>query len=674
MTKSLGGTRYMMVTLDQKSNFIYVSFLKEKAAVVTQIPKIVSFFETQTGNPVKMIRSDNAKEFTSKFVEDFMAEKGIIHGLSPPYCPQQNGKAERQMRRIKDLATTLLKQSGLEDSFWAEASYYHIPKEQRRPWEPKAKRGYLVGFDASTNYRVYCVETRTVKIVHDVSFNEQYIKYVTVSHDEASAPSFEGKTESESDAEDVDDDEEQDFRDAEENSTTATHATASNTIIHPIPLPPPRLSNSRTPRSSTSTVKVHLKTPDGTYEAQSLKARHQPKLKPTERYGHFSTPVPEPSTYNEAITSADADKWVDSMNDELNSLAENQTWQIVDAPANAKILDSRWVYRVKRNPDGSIARYKSRLVIRGYLQEKGIDFHETFANVARLESIRLLLAIAVKMGYHISTLDVITAFLQGELNEVIYMAIPQGLPQKKNKVCLLQRPLYGLRQAPRQWNEKLTTVLKMLGFHPSASDPSDNIRSKGEQCYVVIYVDDLLLISSCNVFMKQLQTALKAEFKLKETACNSFVGIQFESLADGSIFLHNTKFVAELLETFRMNDSKPTSVPMQPNAEFPIIDKIDAASTIPYREGIGSLLFLSRTCRPDINYAGTKTTGILYDSDDKNMLISGFSDSDYASSKEDRKSTYRHSYSFGLPPITIVRDEHGATDTAAQSQPTTDDG
>ena len=203
--------------------------------------------------------------------------------------------------------------------------------------------------------------------------------------------------------------------------------------------------------------------------------------------------VREPESYAEAAKDAN---WRAAMEEEMHALAENQTWDLVDAPKGVKPIGCRWVYKIKYNADGSVNRYKARLVAKGYAQKHGIDYDETFAPVAKMTTVRVLLAVAAAKGWHLHQMDVKNAFLQGELEEQVYMVQPPGFHSGTNTsaVCRLKKSLYGLKQAPRAWNAKITQQLCKMGFTVCKSDSSLFIQ-KGRlgPVSILLYVDDLVI-------------------------------------------------------------------------------------------------------------------------------------------------------------------------------------
>lgn len=180
----------------------------------------------------------------------------------------------------------------------------------------------------------------------------------------------------------------------------------------------------------------------------------------------------DPKTFKEAISSRDVAFWKEAINDEMNSLLSNNTWVLVDLPPGSRPIGCKWVFRRKYNTDGTIQSFKARLVAKGFRQKEGIDYFDTYAPVARIISVRVLLSLASIYNLCVHQMDVKTAFLNGDLNEKVYMEQPEGfiLPGNKNKVCKLIKSVYGLKQAPRQWHEKFDSVILEYGFRHNNAD------------------------------------------------------------------------------------------------------------------------------------------------------------------------------------------------------------
>jgi hypothetical protein len=245
------------------------------------------------------------------------------------------------------------------------------------------------------------------------------------------------------------------------------------------------------------------------------------------------TVMEEPSCFSEAV---DDPNWVQAMDNEMQSICKNGTWELAILPPGQKPIGLKWVYKLKKNADGGVVKHKARLVAKGYVQQQGVDFDEVFAPVARLDTIRLILALAANRGWQVHHLDVKTAFLNGELEEEVYVAQPEGYVEKgKEKMVLkLSKALYGLRQAPRAWNIKLDKSLRLLGFSKCASEPAVYKRGIGKNAVILgVYVDDLIVtgadVSEIDRFKKQMTS----QFEMSDLGLLSFyLGIEVEQCAD----------------------------------------------------------------------------------------------------------------------------------------------
>jgi hypothetical protein len=258
--------------------------------------------------------------------------------------------------------------------------------------------------------------------------------------------------------------------------------------------------------------------------------------------------------------------WRDTMNAEIAALEENQTWLITDLPPHKVPIGCKWVYKVKIKADGSIECYKARLVAKGYTQCEGLDYYETFSPVAKLTTVRVLLALAASQGWILHQLDVNNAFLHGELNEEVYMKLPPGYVIKgENKVCKLTKSLYGLKQASRQWFAKFSTTLLKHGFVQSKSDYSLFTCSQGSTFLaLLVYVDNIVIASNNGDAITQLITFLNNQFKLKDLGdLKFFLGLEIARTSKG-ISLCQRKYTLEILEDCGLLASKPPSFPWKP--------------------------------------------------------------------------------------------------------------
>ncbi|KAM0002197.1 putative RNA-directed DNA polymerase [Helianthus debilis subsp. tardiflorus] len=309
----------------------------------------------------------------------------------------------------------------------------------------------------------------------------------------------------------------------------------------------------------------------------------------------------EPKFFGQAIRDP---KWIDAMKAEIQALEQNQTWTLEDLPDGKRAIDSKWVYKIKYKPNGDIERYKARLVAKGFTQLEGIDFHDTFAPVAKLVTVRTLLAVAVKRGWHTHQLDVNNAFLHGDLDEDIYMKVPQGFQKEgDNRVCKLNKSLYGLKQASRNWYQKFTTSLQNLGFKSSKADHSLFLfKRNGVFIAALIYVDDVIITGNDLTKIKFIKDFLDQQFSIKDLGpLKFFLGIEVARTKQGMV-LSQRKYTLDILEDAGMLGCRPSSFPMEQNLRLDKREEETRVDANQYRRLVGRLLYLQAT-RPDIAYS-----------------------------------------------------------------------
>lgn len=292
------------------------------------------------------------------------------------------------------------------------------------------------------------------------------------------------------------------------------------------------------------------------------------------------------------------------MQREIQALEQNQTWTLEPLPAGKNTVDSKWIYKIKFKPNGDVERYKARLVARGFTQKEGEDFHETYAPVAKLVTVRCLLSIAAKKGWIIHQLDVNNAFLHGDLEEEIYMKIPQGFAKKgETRVCKLRKSLYGLKQASRNWYQKFTITLQTMGFMQSRADHSLFIYRDNEVFLTaLIYVDDVILAGNDLQVMTKVKKQLDQSFSIKDLGTlKYFLGIEVARSAEG-IVLSQRKYTLDILKETKMENSRPSAFPMEQNCNLKVKEDEPDSDASRYRSLLGKLLYLTIT-RPDIQYA-----------------------------------------------------------------------
>lgn len=255
------------------------------------------------------------------------------------------------------------------------------------------------------------------------------------------------------------------------------------------------------------------------------------------------------------------------MDEEYQSIIKNDVWYIVPRPKGKSVVSSKWLFKIKHNVDGSIEKYKARFVAHGFSQKEGIDYEETFAHVARYTSIRMIIAIATAKGWKLHQMDVTTAFLNGVIEEEVYIDQPEGyeIQDRLTHVCRLKKALYGLKQAPRAWYKRIDKCLPSLGF--CKNDVDSNIYFKvanDEMLILVLYVDDIFLTSKDELIIR-CKKELASKFEMKDLGLmHYFLGLEVWPRSN-EIFLSQGKYTIDILKRFRMMDCKPMSTPMESN-------------------------------------------------------------------------------------------------------------
>lgn len=361
------------------------------------------------------------------------------------------------------------------------------------------------------------------------------------------------------------------------------------------------------------------------------------------------------------------------MDEEMASLKANKTWELVELPPGAKAIPAKWVYKIKRDEHGNIERYKARLVAKGFMQREGIDYTEVFAPVSKHTTLRALLAKVAEEGLVLHQLDVKTAFLNGDLEEEIYMVQPKGYEEGgRDTVCRLHKALYGLKQAPRAWYNKLRTELKSMDFEASDADSGLYfLHTENGTIWLLVYVDDILITGGTEEEVESVKAKIGEKFNVRDLGkSHRFLGMEIKYNKElGELKLSQEHMVKELVEKYG-EEHKMKSVPMAPNVKLTkdggeLLDK----TKFPYMELVGSLLYLSVCTRPDIAYsvgvlsrymatptlehwktalgivhylASTLDSGIIFKRGAGELH--GYCDADYAGDIDTRRSTTGYIY------------------------------
>uniref|UniRef100_A0A2N9HM41 Reverse transcriptase Ty1/copia-type domain-containing protein n=1 Tax=Fagus sylvatica TaxID=28930 RepID=A0A2N9HM41_FAGSY len=381
-------------------------------------------------------------------------------------------------------------------------------------------------------------------------------------------------------------------------------------------------------------------------------------------FSTFAT-LHEPHTFRKASSDP---LWQQAMKEELDALLKTGTWDLVDLPAGKSAIGCKWVYKIKTRSDGTVDRYKARLVAKGFTQEYGIDYEETFAPVARLSSVRTLIAVSASRHWQLFQIDVKNAFLNGELTEEVYMQLPPGFSQPpgfSHKVCRLRRVLYGLKQAPRAWFAKFSSTISQHGFSASSYDSALFFgRSDHGITLFLLYVDDMIITGDDVQGIQDLKRFLGQHFEMKDLGPLSyFLGLEVSSSSDG-YYLTQAKYTSDLISQAGITDSKIVDTSIEYNNHLNTHDGEPLPDATLYRQLVGSLVYLTVT-RPDISYAvhivsqfmaaprslhyaavlrilrylkGTLFHGLHFSSQ-SSLTLQAYSDADWAGDPTDRRST-----------------------------------
>lgn len=725
--------------------FAYTHKSKEEA--YSAICHFNDMAKTQYNKTVKCYHIDGGKEFGGKKIEALCKKQGTLLKLTTPYTPEMAGIAERSNRTLFERVRSAILDRNIPRDLWPEVlkaevyitnrvattalkvtpyesfmSYFnpekdnkpdlshlrvlgcranvHIPQQRRvksAKLEPRAEVGILVGFEGTHIYRVW-IPTRSHKLVRTshVTFDEGYgycenpefpmrdtydtnvSQEPTADTDTSQAGSgpdhaFEELVEKEK-VNDVVTEPQAPKRGRPKGSKNKKGSELGSVID---------LNAQRSLRSATPAIppsnapETQKDNMPGTFSVFATALHHGYVLATTENE--------EPTSYKEAMASQNASEWAEAMKSELRSLVDNKTWDIVDAPPQAKPLHVKWVYKVKRDANGNISRYKARLVVKGYEQRYGIDYEQTFAGVAKGAAWKAILAIAAVNDWEIEQMDVTTAFLHGDIDGDVYVDIPVGvsaqvLSNLSNQqlpagaiTLKLNKALYGLKQSPRLWQEKLSsTLIKTLGFVSFHSDHCI-YRHPDTGVIIVTYVDDFLLIGPYGKALKQLKEDLATHFKIQDLgACNYFLGVRvIRDRKQGTLSLLQDTYIDKILSRYGMDTAKPVATPMEVGAA-PNFVKFDGNATgedIQLYAGIvGSILYLVTQTRVDCAYPASVLSRFLnnpspfhlkaakrvlsYLKPTRNACITfggakcngtlsihGYTDSDYAGCQETRRST-----------------------------------
>jgi hypothetical protein len=658
--QSASGAKYFMLCMDGASSYRKVYFIPSKTAEITL--RIFKEFhvesERQTGRKLKRVCLDMGREWCNTLWDSYSKGHGIILDFTTPYAHQQNGRAEHSMRTLLDMARSMLADAGLAQKYWADAvqtaayirnfvpplnnpamvpaerwsqkrqdvshlrafgctCYAHVPvKISPSKLSPRSVKLTMIGYFEHTGYKLLDKATGKTFRSRDVVFDEQPPHYSTDRP--VTYPS------------DVP---------ASDNAAVA---------LRPLPIAsphPPALD--KTPNTSTTTGTIIPAPTDGleseTEVSELLNAtdhaaddadepiatrRQRRETKPSRRMresldylnraranvastGNTDGDVAIPQSFNEAMKRPDL--WFEPMVKELQVMKDKGVYRLVPRSLGKNVVKSRWVFARKYNDLGDITAHKARLVAKGFTQVLGEDYDETYASVTRLESVRLICAIATSLGLRLWQVDFVSAFLNSDNTFKVYMEQPPGFEEggdDDDHVWLLLKTLYGTMQGAHDWARNLECAYEGHGYYTSKADPQ--VRScviDDEITLTSTWTDDILGALSTEKGKMEAKEELARSYELKDLGTAKFIlGMKIERDEKGDIRLSQRAYCERVLERFKMSDTKPRSTPLPAGLLLSIEDspktkeEVDDMKKIPYRQALGSLMWLQVATRPDLSY------------------------------------------------------------------------
>ena len=584
--------------------------------------------------------------------------------------------------------------------FGCEA-YAQIYEVQRHKLDPKASKGILVGYDPHNRrvYRIFFPETGHVRSSIHVTFDEtrfpgQFIfqqsaagqddnisvevpaKRLQPSTEPVGAQvDNEQEEEHEQQPQDLDEDALQGHAQDDETEADADNDEVDSDTDESMEVPR-WIWTDTVQRETQNLGRTHRVQRSTMCQDATCSTRGPHKAHLTFEYACLMADSigPDPKTFQEALRSPAAAQWKKAMDDEYNALVKNGTWTLCPLPKGRKAIGTKWVYKTKTDECGRVSRYKARLVAQGFSQIPGRDYVDTFSPVAKISSIRIILALSAVKDYELENMDVDTAFLQANVTEDIYIQQPFGYHKKDTNdamVCKLNKSLYGLKQSSRNWYKAIDTWFKDYGLLPSAADPCVYTKINGDQALIIVlYVDDLIIAGSNRTQINDFKKSISNKFKMKDLGNLKWIlGMEIKrDRVNKTISINQTAYIDQVIRRFGMTDCKPISTPVQ-GVLRRVPKDINCKADEEYMALVGSLLYAAIITRPDIAYAvqalgrhlqssgqehwvagkrvlrylkGTRDLGITYGgskSQDQDLCHVGYSDADWAGDPDTSRST-----------------------------------
>jgi hypothetical protein len=723
-TISLGGARYALIFTDAYSRWRVVYVLATRDQVLSKLKEyLLDMNALLHGAKVKRLHSDGGGEFIGAEFKQYCKAQGILLTGSSAHTPEQNGVAERSNRTVMDMARCMRVDAGLGKEFWAIAvdtavylinrlpssaiggatpyqrllgkpprldhtrifgcrAYVQVYKHERKKLDEKAWRGIMVGYHPFNNrcYRIYDPNRQKTYMTTHVTFDEGSFP----AREEVNAlPIPERRIDGESTATDAEDPDLMPRREPAVVTRREVDAEIRNALQNS-----QDIEGSSEEPDATSVGDNDADASNGQSWTSPFcqdptcnsKGVHMAHLGIHYAYMSGLDIFGDPTSYADAMKSKEAPHWRQATNEEFQSLLRNGTWILVIRPKGKSVnfVKSKWVFKTKRDQHGNIIKYKARLVAKGFMQIKGIDFDQTFSAVVRFLSIRVVLVIVAYEDLELESMDVDTAFLNATLDEDIYLEQPQGFrqwgPNGEELVCKLQKAIYGLKQASRNWfltiNEWLINDYGMVPTHADTCVYIRRFEGHNQKLIVTVWVDDLIIAGSTKAIINDFKAAISRRFKMKDSGELKYI-LGMEITRDRSkhtLKISQSAYLKQVLERFGMDQCTPVGNPMEGILRRTTEGKVDQT----YMSIVGSLMYASIVSRPDLTFAiqvlsrhfqccgpehiaaakrvlrylkGTLDKGITYGSTTEGagvyttVKLVGYSDADWGGDLDTRRST-----------------------------------
>ncbi|RKF60525.1 Retrovirus-related Pol polyprotein from transposon TNT 1-94 [Golovinomyces cichoracearum] len=690
--------KYFITFLDAHSRFLEIKLLRSKDLACDAFTQYANLYENNANNKrIRILATDNGAEYINKRMKTVLEKKGITHQLSPAYTKEPNGLIERVNRTIVNRIRCMLITSNLPRELWGEAcltaaylynrcphssldfktpfelKYGHKPDISRirtfgsicfyknkgpnvKKLDDKAIKGVLVGLNENL-YKVYNPTLKKSIWVRDVHILEN--QFIPSSSEILHHPSL-----------------------IEVGLSSYTRDVARTATV------PQRESAIHSEQNDVSDDidEISCAQPNDPNKDKFIRcAKTQLASSDCPQNINDSDDIDElalmlninnePNTFKQATQSEQSHEWYKAMQAEVDELESQNTWTLTPLPPGKIPLKGRWVYKLKTDLQGNITRYRARWVVKGFHQQPGIDYLDTFSTTCRPESYRIIFMLAMHQKWRLRQYDVKNAFIHAKIDHEIYVEQPSGFERSDNghktspkTYCKLNKALYGLKQSPRLWYEHLRSVLETQGFIVMPHDSAIFIQPQ-KLIIIVCHVDDLITTGPDDDQIDHLMGQLSKTIKIETIGqINQFLGMEIiPDYHNRSIKINQTKYTIGMLTRFQKENVKPVSSPVELGVNMqPSTEQASHGETHRYQQQVGSLIYLAMNTRPDIAFAVNRCArymsnpneshfraleriwkylkqypdlGLTYDCRAIEQYILGYTDADWGGDTINRKST-----------------------------------